>query len=225
MQARFRGQAIGPERHLHRAACPSARVCGGSRNWCFVSGRTRRSSGESANRGCPSTKGPGSAVRASRFAPPMASSTRSSTVQTPQAWVGVGRPLLAGGALADAPDARGAGHGNPSASHRRHRRHHRTGAGTVRPRRTSRNPWHDRAPRGQRSPPSHATGSTRLAGLHGRRTQSRPRAAGDQLPFGSGWGHGVGLCQVGAYGMAMDGATVEEILKTYYRGIEVERVF
>ena len=43
--------------------------------------------------------------------------------------------------------------------------------------------------------------------------------------FGSGWGHGVGLCQVGAYGMAMDGATVEEILKTYYRGIEVERVF
>ena len=43
--------------------------------------------------------------------------------------------------------------------------------------------------------------------------------------FGSGWGHGVGLCQVGAYGMAMDGATVEEILKTYYRGIELERVF
>ena len=25
-------QAIGPERHLHRAACPSARVCGGRRN-------------------------------------------------------------------------------------------------------------------------------------------------------------------------------------------------
>lgn len=43
--------------------------------------------------------------------------------------------------------------------------------------------------------------------------------------FGSGWGHGVGLCQVGAYGMALDGATAEEILTTYYSGIELERVF
>ena len=36
--------------------------------------------------------------------------------------------------------------------------------------------------------------------------------------FGRGWGHGVGMCQVGAYGMALDGATYEEILKKYYRG-------
>jgi stage II sporulation protein D len=43
--------------------------------------------------------------------------------------------------------------------------------------------------------------------------------------FGNGWGHGVGLCQVGAYGMALDGATAEEILRTYYTGIELERVF
>ena len=43
--------------------------------------------------------------------------------------------------------------------------------------------------------------------------------------FGGGWGHGVGLCQVGAYGMAIDGASAEEILKTYYRGIEIERVY
>ena len=43
--------------------------------------------------------------------------------------------------------------------------------------------------------------------------------------FGNGWGHGVGLCQVGAYGMALDGASAEHILKTYYRGIELERVF
>ena len=43
--------------------------------------------------------------------------------------------------------------------------------------------------------------------------------------FGNGWGHGVGLCQVGAYGMAIDGASAEEILTTYYRGIELERVF
>ncbi len=43
--------------------------------------------------------------------------------------------------------------------------------------------------------------------------------------FGGGWGHGVGLCQVGAYGMAIDGASAEEILKTYYRGIEIERAY
>ena len=43
--------------------------------------------------------------------------------------------------------------------------------------------------------------------------------------YGGGWGHGVGMCQVGAYGMAMDGATAEEILTTYYRGIDVERAY
>ena len=32
---------------------------------------------------------------------------------------------------------------------------------------------------------------------------------------GKGWGHGVGLCQVGAFGMAKTGATFEEILKHY----------
>lgn len=43
--------------------------------------------------------------------------------------------------------------------------------------------------------------------------------------FGGGWGHGVGMCQVGAFGMAMEGATAEDILKKYYRGIEIERVY
>lgn len=43
--------------------------------------------------------------------------------------------------------------------------------------------------------------------------------------FGKGWGHGVGLCQVGAYGMALDGATYEEILKKYYRGIELRKIY
>ena len=40
---------------------------------------------------------------------------------------------------------------------------------------------------------------------------------------GKGWGHGVGLCQVGAFRMARTGATHEEILKKYYRGIKVEK--
>jgi stage II sporulation protein D len=38
---------------------------------------------------------------------------------------------------------------------------------------------------------------------------------------GKGWGHGVGLCQVGAFGMAQAGATYEAILRHYYRGIVV----
>lgn len=40
---------------------------------------------------------------------------------------------------------------------------------------------------------------------------------------GKGWGHGVGLCQVGAFRMARKGATHEEILKKYYRGIKIEK--
>jgi peptidoglycan hydrolase-like amidase len=43
--------------------------------------------------------------------------------------------------------------------------------------------------------------------------------------YGRGWGHGVGMCQVGAYGMALDGATYEEILKKYYKGIELKKVY
>jgi stage II sporulation protein D len=43
--------------------------------------------------------------------------------------------------------------------------------------------------------------------------------------FGSGWGHGVGMCQVGAYGMALDGANYEQILKTYYTGIDLKKMY
>jgi len=43
--------------------------------------------------------------------------------------------------------------------------------------------------------------------------------------YGRGWGHGVGMCQVGAYGMAMDGATYEQILKKYYKGIELKKLY
>lgn len=42
--------------------------------------------------------------------------------------------------------------------------------------------------------------------------------------FGRGWGHGVGMCQVGAYGMALAGATYEEILKKYYAGIDLVKI-
>ena len=43
--------------------------------------------------------------------------------------------------------------------------------------------------------------------------------------YGRGWGHGVGMCQVGAYGMALDGATFDEILKKYYKGIELKKLY
>lgn len=42
---------------------------------------------------------------------------------------------------------------------------------------------------------------------------------------GRGWGHGVGMCQVGAYGLAKQGLTYEQILKAYYTGIEVTRLY
>jgi stage II sporulation protein D len=42
---------------------------------------------------------------------------------------------------------------------------------------------------------------------------------------GRGWGHGVGMCQVGAYGLAKQGFTAEQILKTYYSGIELTRMY
>ncbi len=42
---------------------------------------------------------------------------------------------------------------------------------------------------------------------------------------GRGWGHGVGLCQVGAFGMARAGKSYEEILKTYYKGVELRRAY
>ena len=38
---------------------------------------------------------------------------------------------------------------------------------------------------------------------------------------GAGWGHGVGLCQIGAAVMANEGNTYAEILRHYYRGTAV----
>lgn len=42
---------------------------------------------------------------------------------------------------------------------------------------------------------------------------------------GRGWGHGVGMCQVGAYGLAKQGWTFDQILKAYYTGIELTRLY
>jgi stage II sporulation protein D len=42
---------------------------------------------------------------------------------------------------------------------------------------------------------------------------------------GKGWGHGVGLCQVGAFGMAQAGSSYEQILKHYYTGISLDLAY
>ncbi|MGH2787048.1 MAG: SpoIID/LytB domain-containing protein [Actinomycetota bacterium] len=39
---------------------------------------------------------------------------------------------------------------------------------------------------------------------------------------GRGWGHGVGMSQWGAYGLASEGANHEEILTHYYSGVELD---
>lgn len=39
--------------------------------------------------------------------------------------------------------------------------------------------------------------------------------------YGKGWGHGIGMCQVGAYGMAFRGWNAQQILTHYYTGITI----
>lgn len=42
---------------------------------------------------------------------------------------------------------------------------------------------------------------------------------------GAGWGHGVGLCQIGAAVMGAQGWSYREILQHYFRGSEVVKVY
>ncbi|MDR3559953.1 MAG: SpoIID/LytB domain-containing protein [Negativicutes bacterium] len=49
---------------------------------------------------------------------------------------------------------------------------------------------------------------------------------GGQFTFqGSGWGNGVGLCQWGAYAYARDGLKAEDILRHYYVGAEIRKLW
>jgi SpoIID/LytB domain protein len=40
--------------------------------------------------------------------------------------------------------------------------------------------------------------------------------------YGGGFGHGVGMSQYGAIGLSRQGKNYDEILKTYYKGIEIK---
>ena len=50
---------------------------------------------------------------------------------------------------------------------------------------------------------------------------------GDKWAFkqGRGFGHGVGMCQCGAEGMARGGKTAKRILSYYYPGSKIIRVY
>lgn len=52
------------------------------------------------------------------------------------------------------------------------------------------------------------------------------RRSGDEFVIqGRGFGHGVGMCQWGAYGLARHGRNYAEILKYYYPGVELVKVY
>ncbi len=42
---------------------------------------------------------------------------------------------------------------------------------------------------------------------------------------GAGWGHGVGLCQIGAAGMAEQGMSYRQILSHYFQGAQLEKLY
>lgn len=49
---------------------------------------------------------------------------------------------------------------------------------------------------------------------------------GDRFIFhGAGWGHGVGLCQIGAAVMGARGYTYSQILKHYFKGSEIVKLY
>ncbi len=43
--------------------------------------------------------------------------------------------------------------------------------------------------------------------------------------YGGGWGHGVGMCQAGACGMALRAKSYRDILQHYYKDIEVRKIY
>ena len=55
-------------------------------------------------------------------------------------------------------------------------------------------------------------------------SNKQPSAAAASWTFsGAGWGHSVGMSQWGAYAMAEQGFSYEDILKFYFTGIEVSK--
>jgi stage II sporulation protein D len=57
-----------------------------------------------------------------------------------------------------------------------------------------------------------------------RQFDSQGRVSGIMLS-GRGFGHGVGMCQVGSFGLAKAGYTFKQILEHYYTGIELSNIY
>ncbi len=51
-----------------------------------------------------------------------------------------------------------------------------------------------------------------------------PKGVPGWLFSGRGWGHGVGMCQIGAYGMGLRGHSYREILEHYYSSVDLTTV-
>lgn len=53
-----------------------------------------------------------------------------------------------------------------------------------------------------------------------------PTVTAEEVKFvGRGYGHGVGLCQWGAKGWAEKGRSAEEIVKTFFPGVEIQKLW
>ena len=53
-----------------------------------------------------------------------------------------------------------------------------------------------------------------------------PQGEAERFIFhGAGWGHGVGLCQIGAAVMATRRFSAKEILKHYFRGVKIQKIY
>ena len=56
-------------------------------------------------------------------------------------------------------------------------------------------------------------------------TQFRVSDGGRSFSFkGKGSGHGVGMSQYGAYGLASAGKSYERIVKHYYKGVQIKKL-
>ena len=65
-----------------------------------------------------------------------------------------------------------------------------------------------------------------IAGLRSHNIGAVHKAPGSAWKFvGKGWGHGVGLCQVGAIQMGLKGATETEILRYYFPDVSFTKVY
>jgi stage II sporulation protein D len=67
-----------------------------------------------------------------------------------------------------------------------------------------------------------ALGSTRLKSI----LIDDIQVQGDQATFqGRGFGHGVGMCQWGAYTMAKEGKKADDIVHYFFKGVKVDRLY